>query len=145
MQQGTMSGAVVMDASDTSGRKIALWVARIAGAGVMLAGALPKFFNYTDEGAKQLADALGIGRLEVTALGGVELLAAVLILVPATRAIGARLVGGLMSGAMFSHFTTLGFSGSAPAEMWPLAVLGLAAAAVALAMTHRELPLLGKR
>lgn len=40
--------------------------------------------------------------------GAMELIAAVLLLIPRTTAIGALLAIGLMSGALFFHFTTLG-------------------------------------
>ena len=40
--------------------------------------------------------------------GAMELIAAVLLLIPRTTAIGALLATGLMSGALFFHFTTLG-------------------------------------
>ena len=145
MSQSTMDRTMTAARATPASKSIALWVARIAAAGVMLAGALPKFFNYTDDGAKQLADALGLGRLEITGLGAVELVAGVLLLLAATRSIGALLATGLMAGALFSHATILGFSGTAPAEMWPLALVGLAAAGVVLLLTRRELPLIGKR
>jgi uncharacterized membrane protein YphA (DoxX/SURF4 family) len=40
--------------------------------------------------------------------GVMELIAAILILIPRTTAFGALLAIGLMSGALFFHFTTLG-------------------------------------
>ena len=40
--------------------------------------------------------------------GVMELITAILILIPRTTAVGALLAIGLMSGAMFFHFTKLG-------------------------------------
>ena len=54
------------------GTMIALWLAQLAVAGILGMNAFVKFFNYTDEGSKALADALGVGRGAITMIGVVE-------------------------------------------------------------------------
>ena len=49
--------------------KIVLWLAQVAVAAILGMNAFVKFFNYTDEGSKALADALGVGRGTVTIIG----------------------------------------------------------------------------
>ena len=116
-----------------------LWVAQLAVAGILGMGAFAKFFNFTAEGSRPLADALGVGRGVITGIGTVELLAAVLILLPWKRSVGALLAVGTMVGALLSHATVLGFSGNPAADMWPLALVVLAAASFVLIRRRGEL------
>jgi hypothetical protein len=118
-----------------------LWTGQAIAGAILGLGALVKFFNYTPEGSMALATALGVGRGTVTAIGAIELLAAALVLVPRTRVWGALLAGGTMAGALFSHATQIGWSGDAAADMWPLAIIGLAASGGALYASRKELPL----
>ncbi|WP_108422853.1 DoxX family protein [Flagellimonas amoyensis] len=53
-------------------------------------------------------ETLGLEPYGRTGLGIVELVTAVLLLVPRTTWIGALLGMGIMAGALFSHITTLG-------------------------------------
>ena len=50
-----------------------------------------------------------------------------------------------MLGALFTHGTTIGFSGNAAAEMWPLALVVLAASSFVLIRRRRELPVVGSQ
>jgi hypothetical protein len=90
--------------------------------------AFTKFFMYTPEGSMALAEAMGVGRGVITLIGLVELTAATLILVPRRQMLGALLAAATMVGALFTHATKIGWSGNAAAEMWPLALIALAAA-----------------
>ena len=129
------ASAVAVDQSRASnGRalKVARWIAQIAVAGILGMAAFGKFFMYTPDGSMALAQALGVGRGVVTVIGLVELVAAVMILIPRKHIYGALLAAGAMLGALFSHATKLGWSGNAAAEMWPLALAVLAAAAFVL-------------
>jgi uncharacterized membrane protein YphA (DoxX/SURF4 family) len=105
-----------------------IWIAQLAVAGILGMAAFGKFFMYTPEGSMALAEALGVGRGVVTIIGLVELAAAVLILIPRKHLYGAMLSAVAMVGALFSHTTKLGWSGNAAAEMWPWALVVLAAA-----------------
>jgi len=124
--------------SSSRGLTIANWVATIGTAGILGMAAFAKLFNFTETGSKPLADALGVGRGVVAGIGVVELAALVLILVPRTRAVGAMIAVGTMLGALFSHATIIGFSGNPTAEMWPLAVVVLAASGFVMWVTRRE-------
>jgi hypothetical protein len=124
---------------------IAVWVASLSTAGILGMAAFAKLFDFNETGSRPLADALGVGRGVVAGIGLVELAALVLILIPRTRAVGALVAVGTMLGALFSHATTIGFRGSPTAEMWPLAVVVLAASGFVLWVTRGELPGIGAK
>lgn len=107
---------------------VALWGAQLLVAGILGTAAFTKLFVYTPEGSMALAAALGVGRGVIVSIGLVELSAAALILIPRRHALGAVLAALTMGGALFSHATRIGWSGNAAAEMWPLALVVLAAA-----------------
>ena len=107
---------------------VGLWIAQIVVAGILGMAAFGKFFMYTPDGSMALAEALGVGRGIVTVIGLVELASAVLILIPRRHVHGALLAAVAMLGALFSHATKIGWSGNAAAEMWPMALVVLAAA-----------------
>jgi uncharacterized membrane protein YphA (DoxX/SURF4 family) len=77
-------------------------------------------------------------------VGAVELTAAVLLLVPATRRIGAALGAAVLSGALFFHlFTPLGIAVKFPGEAAgdpTLFVLAVVSWACCLATLYRERP-----
>ncbi len=107
---------------------VALWTAQLLVAGILGMTAFTKFFVYTPDGSMALAEAMGVGRGMITLIGLVELSAAALILIPRRHALGALLAVLTMGGALFTHATKIGWSGNAAAEMWPLALVVLAAA-----------------
>ena len=107
---------------------VALWAAQLLVAGILGMAAFTKFFVYTPEGSMALAQAMGVGRGVITSIGVVELSAAVLILIPSRHALGGVLAVLTMGGALLTHATTIGWSGNAAAEMWPMALAVLAAA-----------------
>ena len=86
-------------------------------------------------------------------VGSVELIASILLLIPATRHWGALLGVGVLSGAIFFHlFTPLGiavkFPGGAPGGESSLFVMAVIAwlALAALVVLHRDrYPLFGGR
>jgi len=85
---------------------IFFWVLRIVAAYILLqtlrfkfTGAEESIYIFTTVGMEPW------GRI---VSGIVELIAAVLLLIPRTTAIGASLAIGTMSGAIFFHLTTLG-------------------------------------
>ncbi len=107
---------------------LALWTAQLLVAGILGMAGFTKLFLFTPDGSMALAAALGVGRGVITAIGLIELSAAVLILIPGKHALGALLAAATMGGALFSHATKIGWSGNAAAEMWPMALVVLAAA-----------------
>lgn len=106
---------------------VAVWIARLAVAGILGMGAFTKFFMYTPDGSMALANAMGVGRGVILLIGLIELAAATLILIPRRHMLGALLAAATMGGALFTHATKIGWSGNAAAEMWPLALIAFAA------------------
>ncbi len=129
----------------SKGMTIALWIGQLAVAGILGMMAFMKFFNYTPEGSKALADAMGVGRGVITMIGLVETAAFVLVLIPRGHAIGALLAVFTMLGALLAHATKIGWSGNAAAEMWPMAIVVLAVASFVLFVRRKELPVVGEK
>jgi hypothetical protein len=76
--------------------------------------------------------------------GVMELVAAVLLLIPGTVAIGALLAVGVGIGAIFSHLTLLGIEVQGDGGLlFALACVVLVASAIVLAVHRRELPIVG--
>jgi len=87
-------------------KKIMLWIFRLVAAVIMLQ---TLFFKFTAaEESVYIFSTLGIEPWGRIGTGVGELIASVLILIPATTAFGALLGLGLMSGALFFHLTKLG-------------------------------------
>jgi len=86
--------------------KIIFWALRIVPAVILLQ---TLFFKFTaaDESV-YIFTKLGIEPWGRIGSGVVELIAAVLILIPITTGIGALIALGVISGALISHFTVLG-------------------------------------
>ena len=120
------------------------WAAQVVVA-LILAQTL--FFKFTNAPETQAIFANRGGRPAATALGVVELLCVILLLVPRTAAIGAALSLVVISGAIFTHLTSLGIQVVDPATgkgdrglLFGLAVLVALGAAVVLLFRWRELP-----
>ena len=85
---------------------IFIWILRLVAALIMLQ---TLYFKFTaQEESVQLFTQLGMEPWGRIATGIVELVASILILYPRTTGFGAALGVGLMSGAIFFHFTILG-------------------------------------
>jgi hypothetical protein len=78
--------------------------------------------------------------------GVVELIAAVLILIPRTVWAGALLALGVMAGAIFSHLTVLGIEVMGDAGLlFALAMIVFCSTAIALALHRTQIPVIGRR
>ncbi|MEO5822192.1 MAG: DoxX family protein [Vicinamibacteraceae bacterium] len=76
--------------------------------------------------------------------GVMELIAAVLLLIPGMVAVGALLAVGVGVGAVFSHLTLLGIDVQGDGGLlFGLACVVLVASAIVLAIHRRELPIVG--
>ena len=139
-----VSSINVPSVSRSRGLVAALWLAQLAVAGILGMMAMVKFFNYTPEGSMALAQALGVGRGVITLIGLFEAAAVIAILTPRLHAVGGLLGTLTAAGALFSHITVIGFSGSAVAEMWSMALVVLAASLFVLIGRRRELPFVGR-
>jgi uncharacterized membrane protein YphA (DoxX/SURF4 family) len=85
---------------------IVLWVLRLLAAVILLQTLFFKFSS--SEESVYIFSAIGMEPWGRIGTGVMELIAAILILIPRTTAFGALLAIGLMSGALFFHLTTLG-------------------------------------
>lgn len=120
------------------------WVLRLVAAGILLQ---TLFFKFT--GAAEsiyIFETLGVEPWGRIGSGAAELVASVLLLVPATAGLGALLALGLMAGAILSHLTVLGIEvqgdgGLLFALAW---VVFLSSATVAW-IHRRSLPVVGER
>lgn len=78
--------------------------------------------------------------------GVAELVAAILLLVPATPALGALFALGVITGALGAHVTKLGIEVQGDGGLlFVLACVVFAGAAVILWIRRRELPIVGAR
>ena len=85
---------------------IAIWVLRLLAAVILLQ---TLFFKFSaSEESVYIFSTIGMEPWGRIGIGVMELIAAILILIPRTTAVGALLAIALMSGALFFHFTTLG-------------------------------------
>jgi uncharacterized membrane protein YphA (DoxX/SURF4 family) len=86
--------------------KLLKWLFTLIAAGIMLQTLYFKFTGH--EQSVKLFTALGMEPWGRIGIGVLELVAAVLLLLPRTNWLGAALGLGLMSGAIFFHFSKLG-------------------------------------
>ena len=128
--------------------KLIPWAAQVIVA-LILAQTL--FFKFTYAPETEVIFADRGGRPAATALGVVELLCVILLLVPRTAAIGAALSLLVISGAIFTHLTSLGIQVVDPATgegdsglLFGLAVVVALGSAVVLGFRWRQLPYLSR-
>jgi uncharacterized membrane protein YphA (DoxX/SURF4 family) len=125
------------------------WAAQVIVA-VILAQTLVFKFTYAPETQAIFADKGG--RPAATAVGGLELVAAVLLLSGGRwAAFGAVLAGGLISGAIMTHLTSLGIEVKNPTTgegdgglLFGLAVTVAVGSLVVLWYRWKELPVVGR-
>jgi uncharacterized membrane protein YphA (DoxX/SURF4 family) len=120
------------------------WVAQV-GVAVVLAQTL--FFKFTYAPETQVIFADRGGRPAATAVGVVELVCVILLLIPRTAALGAALALATIAGAIFTHLTSLGITIVDPQTgkgdgglLFGLAVAVALASILVLAYRWRELP-----
>ena len=90
--------------------------------------------------------ALGMEPWGRIATGIMELIASILILYPRTTGVGALLGTGLMSGALFFHFTKLGIVVNGDAILFIYALVAfICCIALLLIYRHQVLSLIRKR
>jgi uncharacterized membrane protein YphA (DoxX/SURF4 family) len=87
-------------------RNIATWILRLIAAVILLQTLFFKFSASAE--SVYIFSTVGMEPWGRIGSGVVELIAAILILVPATTGIGALVGLGVMSGALFFHITRLG-------------------------------------
>jgi uncharacterized membrane protein YphA (DoxX/SURF4 family) len=124
------------------------WGAQVVVA-VVLAQTL--FFKFTYAPETQVIFAGRGGRPAATAVGIAELLCVILLLVPRTAAIGAALSLLVISGAIFTHLTSLGIQVVDPATgkgdgglLFGLALLVALGSVIVLVFRRHQLPYLSR-
>lgn len=119
------------------------WILQLAAAGILLQ---TLFFKFTGaEESVYIFTALGLEPWGRIGSGVVELIAAVLLLVPATTTVGALLAMGVMAGAIMSHLTRLGIEVKGDGGLlFALAVTVFLCGAIVLLIRRVEIPVLGR-
>lgn len=116
------------------------WLFRIAIAVILLQTLYFKFTGHPESVA--LFSKLGVEPWGRIGTGVIELIAGLLILVPAIALIGAGLSLGLMAGAIASHLFVIGIeSDNDGGQLFMLAIIVLALSIVVLAIRRNEIPL----
>ena len=119
------------------------WIVRLLAAGILLQTLFFKFtaapesvYIFTKVGAEPW------GRI---GSGVLELIAAILLLIPAYAWLGAVLAAGLMAGAILSHVTVLGIEVQGDRGLlFGLAVTVFVCSAIVLFLYRARIPLLGR-
>jgi len=129
----------------SSSTKIISWVFRIVVALIFIQTLFFKFSGA--EETKYIFTTLMGAQYEAfgrVGSGVAELIATILLLVPKTTPVGALLALGVISGAIFSHLTKLGFvvmdDGG---TLFIMALVVFVLSAIILYLHRRELPIIG--
>jgi len=127
----------------TKTHAIVSWVLQLAAAAILLQ---TLFFKFTGaEESVYIFTTLGLEPWGRIGSGIAELIAAILLLVPATTTLGAILAMGVMAGAIMSHVTRLGIEVRGDGGLlFALAVIVFAASAVVLLIRRGEIPVIGR-
>lgn len=129
-------------------QSILSWLLRLVAAVILLQ---TLFFKFTGaEESVKIFSALGVEPWGRLGAGMMELLAAILLLIPRTAATGALLSLGVIGGALVSHLTVLGIflekvGLNDGGTLFLLAVVVFFASLGVLYIHRREIPLLGMR
>ena len=134
------------------------WVCRLIAAVILLQTLFFKFtaapesvYIFTKLGVflNHYLPALSVGRVQVYARLGsgiMELIAAILLLVPSSVWAGAVLAMAATGGAVFSHLTFLGLVVMDDGGLlFALAVIVFATSAIAIFLHRSQIPVLGRR
>ena len=129
--------------SHPSKLQIVSWVLQLTVAGILLQ---TLFFKFTGaEESMYIFSTLGVEPWGRIGSGVVELVAAILLLVPATAPFGALLTMGLMAGAIGSHLTVLGIEVRGDGGLlFGLALTAFIGSAIVLLIRRAQVPLLAR-
>lgn len=153
-----MLGSSTLERSVTTGCGVAFTLGRWSSIvcwscqiGVALILMQTLFFKFTYAPETQVIFADRGGRPAATLVGIVELACAMMLLVPRTSAIGAALSLAVISGAIFTHLTSLGLQIIDPATgesdgglLFGLALAVAIGSIVILAFRWRQLPFVAR-
>ena len=120
------------------------WALRLVAAAILLQTLFFKFSGA--EESVYIFSRVGLEPVGRIGSGIAELIAAVLLLIPSTVALGAALSVGVMSGALFFHLTLLGIEVKGDGGLlFGLAAVVFVSAFALLVIFRRQLPLIGER
>ena len=124
-------------------QQVLSWLLQLVAAGILLQ---TLFFKFTGaEESVYIFSTLGVEPWGRIGSGVVELVAAALLLVPATAPFGALLTMGLMAGAIGSHLTILGIEIRGDGGLlFGLALAAFAGSATVLLIRRAQLPFIGR-
>ena len=126
------------------------WVAQLAVAGILLqtlffkfTGAEESVYIFTTLG--RFVHVAGIEPWGRVGSGVVELIAGLMLLVPATASLGAGLAMGVMAGAIASHILVLGIEVKGDGGLlFALAVTAFVGSVVVLVLRRSQIPVVGR-
>ncbi len=120
------------------------WALRLVAAGILLQ---TLFFKFTGaEESKYIFSVLGVEPWGRIGSGLVELVAAVLLIIPRTTAIGALIALGVMGGAIMSHLAFLGIEvKNDRGLLFALATIVFVACLGVLFIHRSEIPIVGEK
>jgi len=126
------------------GKRIASWIAQIAVAAILLQ---TLFFKFTAAPESvYIFQTLGLEPWGRIGSGVAELVASVLLLIPATAAVGAVISLGVITGAIGAHLTQLGIEVQGDGGLlFGLALAVFVGSLVVLWLRRAELPIVGSR
>ena len=119
------------------------WLLQITVAVILLQ---TLFFKFTGaEESVYIFSTLGLEPWGRIGSGAVELVAAVLLLVPSTASVGAIIAMGVMAGAIVSHLTVLGIEVKGDGGLlFGLALIVFVGSAIVLAIRRGQIPVVGR-
>ena len=123
----------------TNAQNATSWILQLLVAGILLQ---TLFFKFTGaEESVYIFSTLGVEPWGRLGSGVVELVAALLLLVPAAAPFGAGLTMGLMLGAIASHLTILGIEVKGDGGLlFALAITAFTASAIVLFIRRGQIP-----
>ena len=119
--------------------KIISWILRIFAAAILLQTLYFKFTAHPDSVA--IFTEINMEPQGRIIIGIIELITAILLLVPQSVAYGALLGMGVMAGAIIGHITELGFAGER-FSLGMLAILVFSACTATLIIHRKEIPII---
>ena len=133
-----------MDSQLSKGQRTMSWIAQLVVAVILLQ---TLFFKFTAAPESvYIFETLGLEPWGRIGSGVAELVAAVLLLVPASAAVGALVALGVIVGAIGAHLTRLGIEVQGDGGLlFGLALVVLIGSLTVLWLRRRQLPWLGAR
>ena len=128
----------------TKKQNVTSWALQVAVAAILFQ---TLFFKFTGaEESVYIFTKLGMEPWGRIGSGAAELVACILLLIPATATIGAILAIAVISGAIVSHLTKLGIVVQNDGGLlFGLALMVFAGSAAVLIIRRREIPVIGAR